>query len=306
MRAVGNYDQVWRLLKGGVTHYSGAPTVQLSIASHPNRQRLNHAVSTSVAGAAPTPQLISDLEGGLGIFVSHWYGLTETYGPFAMNRQPIGTAGERKARLDSSFVHSDDLRVFKTIPEGQELTTKTLEEVLCDGETVGEICLRGNITMKGYYKDPVATAKAFAGGWFHTGDLAVRFPDGSFKIADRSKDIIISGGENVSSIMVEQRLTAHPDIYEVAVIGRKSEQWGERVHAVIVLTPESLYAGKEAELFIEVAQFSRGVLPGFARPASIEIVEALEKTSTGKVSKKTLRELLNARDAQATASKAKL
>ncbi|KAL8277498.1 hypothetical protein RQP46_010128 [Phenoliferia psychrophenolica] len=300
LRGVGNYDEVWKgFTERGVTHYSGAPTVQLSIASHLNARKLQQVVSTTVAGAAPTATLIAQLE-GLNIDVCHVYGLTETYGPitrtyFSDKADPDYFT--KKARQGHAFLTSDDVRVVRLIPEGEELNVKEgeLVEVARDGVEVGEIVFRGNIVMKGYYNDPLATRKAFAGGFFHTGDLAVRFPDGTFHIADRGKDIIISGGENISSLACEAALSAHPDVHEVAVVARAHEKWGERPHAFVVLKPSASWHGRHAAFESALKAFGKGRMAPFAIPEWVEIVEQLEKTSTGKVQKKVLREQLKAR-----------
>ncbi|KAK4704545.1 hypothetical protein P7C70_g1664, partial [Phenoliferia sp. Uapishka_3] len=199
---------------------------------------------------------------------------------------------EKKARQGFSFLTADDMRVVRLIPEGEELNVKEgdLVEVKWDGIEVGEIVFRGNIVMKGYYKDPLATRKAFAGGVFHTGDLAVRYPDGTFNIADRSKDLIISGGENISSLACEAALSAHPDVHEVAVVARPHEKWGERPHAFVVLKDGAKWHGRHAAFETELKKFGKGRMSPFAIPEWIEVVVELEKTSTGKVQKKTLRE----------------
>jgi len=160
-----------------------------------------------------------------------------------------------------------------------------------DGKTVGEIVVRGNIVMQGYFRDPDATACAFDGGHFHSGDLAVWYPDGSVQIQDRAKDIIISGGENASSLAIEQELASHPDVLEVSVVGREHPIWGERPMAYIILRPESArrWDGKHAEFSSTLKTYARERLPGFATPEWIVVVEELPKTSTGKIMKTVLR-----------------
>ncbi|KAM0755063.1 acetyl-CoA synthetase-like protein [Meredithblackwellia eburnea MCA 4105] len=312
LRQVGDYSEVWKsFLERGVTHYSGAPTVQLSIASHAMARRLPKPIYTTVAGAAPSATLIKNCESH-GIEVCHVYGLTETYGPstrtyFEDKLDP--SYFDMKARQGFSFLAADDMRVVKLIPEGKEGDVKEgdLVETKWDGVEVGEIVFRGNIVMKGYYNDPVATRKAFAGGYFHTGDLAVRFPDGTFNIADRSKDLIISGGENISSLAVEAALQAHPDVHEVAVVARAHEKWGERPHAFVILKPSSSskWKGKDDAFAKDLKGFVKGTIAPFAVPEWIELVDELEKTSTGKVQKKALRDKLKTRLARDSSGSAK-
>lgn len=158
-----------------------------------------------------------------------------------------------------------------------------------DGKEVGEIVVRGNIVMKEYYRQPKATSKAFAGGFFRTGDLAVRYPDGSVSIQDRSKDIIIAGGENASTLAIESALATHPDVFEVAVVARPHEKWGERAHAFVILTPSSKFASDHAGFETELKRHAREKLPGFARPEWVQVTAELPKTSTGKVQKHVLR-----------------
>lgn len=297
MRSVGNYDQILRLInEEGITHYCGAPTVQLSIASHKDAKKVPQHVITMIAGAAPTSTLINDLESKLNIEARHVYGLTETYGPIAKNYAKFGADPKIKATLDSSFMNADDVRVVRLIPDGEELVGE-LVDVRNDGTEVGEIVFRGNIVMSGYHNQEEATKKAFEGGYMHTGDLAVRFPNGSFAIQDRAKDIIISGGENISSLSVESALTSHPSVLEVAVVAIKDEKWGERPFAFVVLTEagKKQWNGRHLEFEIELKEFSKHLLPGFARPAFVEVTEMLEKTSTGKIQKKELRKRLEGR-----------
>ncbi|SCZ90923.1 BZ3500_MvSof-1268-A1-R1_Chr1-3g02386 [Microbotryum saponariae] len=305
LRAVGDYSEVWRgFLERGVTHYSGAPTVQLSIVSQPNARKLSRPLRTTVAGAAPTATVIEGLE-KLGIDVTHVYGLTESYGPMTKTfflGPSSPTYFVEKARQGFAFRVADDIRVVKLIPDGEELNLKSedLVDVKPNGTEVGEIVMRGNLIMKGYWKNPEATAKAFAGGWFHTGDLAVLREDGTFAIADRSKDIIVSGAENISSLALESALTTHPDVLEVACVARAHEkltavrrlQWGERPHAFVVLKPGASWHDKLEHFENELKQFAKksGLLPGFAIPEWVEVVHDLEKTSTGKIQKNVLRE----------------
>lgn len=300
LRSVGDYSEVWKgFLERGITHYCGAPTVQLAIASHAMARKPPQAITTCIAGAAPTATLIKSLE-SLGIMVTHVYGLTETYGPLTKTYfiDPASPDYYKlKARQGAGFLTADDIRVVRLIPEGEEPNIKEggLVETRLDGLEVGEIVMRGNIVMKGYWRNPKATAEAFAGGWFHTGDLAVRFPDGTFAIQDRSKDIIISGGENISSLSVEAELSSHPDVHEIAVVARAHEKFGERPHAFVVLKDGAKWHGKHADFEGHLKKFAKTKMPGFAVPEWIEVVPELEKTSTGKVQKKVLREQLKKR-----------
>ncbi|GAA5848375.1 hypothetical protein JCM3766R1_002327 [Sporobolomyces carnicolor] len=300
LRGVGDYTEVWKgLLERGVTHYNAAPTVQLSIVNHPLARPLDRPVRTIVAGAAPTATLIEALE-RLNVVVVHVYGQTETLGPLTRTYY-VGPKSSpdyyrNMARQGHSFVTADDIRIVR---ENEDDAHAPLVDVRSDGIEVGEIVFRGNVTMKGYWNNPEATEKVFAGGWLHSGDLAVRFPDGTFTIKDRSKDLIISGGENISSLSVENALSSHSHIHEVAVVAKKHEKWGERPHAFIVLKPE--FAKRWENNMIgferELKTFLRGKIPPFAIPDSFTHMsrEAFDetKTATGKVQKKQLRELVN-------------
>ncbi|KAJ1311125.1 hypothetical protein OPQ81_009626 [Rhizoctonia solani] len=290
IRAVVN-SIIWRHFTSGVTHYCGAPTVQIGIINAPEARRLEHQVHAIIAGSAPTAHLIGELE-KKNIHVTHVYGLTETYGPFTRNHpQPEWariTLDERAkfmARQGQAFATADEARVVYT-DSGEQL-----RDVPADGKTVGEIVVRGNIVMKEYFRDPEATKKAFQGGHFWSGDLAVRHPDGMIGITDRSKDIIISGGENASSLAIEQELSTHPDILEVAVISRSHPKWGERAMAYVTLHAHKAakWKGKHAEFEADLKEHAKKRLPGFACPEWVEIVPELPKTSTGKIQKNVLR-----------------
>ncbi|KAI0274811.1 acetyl-CoA synthetase-like protein [Gloeopeniophorella convolvens] len=289
-----DYPLIWKhFLNSHVTHYCGAPTVQIGITNDPNARDLPHPIKTIIAGAAPTAHLLSQLE-TRGFQPVHVYGLTETYGPFTRNYpQPswsklhIEERAKLAARQGHAFATSFPLRVVHpTESPGQPLV-----DVPRDGKTVGEIVARGNIVMHGYFQDPEATAHAFDGGYFHSGDLAVWHPDGSVQIQDRSKDIIISGGENASSLAIEQELADHPDILEVSVVGREHPKWGERPMAYVILLAEAAkrWAGKHAEFAAALKTYARERLPGFATPEWVVVVEELPKTSTGKIMKTVLR-----------------
>ncbi|KAH9968801.1 acetyl-CoA synthetase-like protein [Russula dissimulans] len=289
-----DYSLIWKhFLNSRVTHYCGAPTVQIGITNHPSAKRLSHPIKTIIAGAAPTAHLLAELE-SKGFQPVHVYGLTETYGPFTRNYPqpswaalPLSERAKLVARQGHAFATSFPLRVVRrTTSTGEELV-----DVPRDGKTVGEIVVRGNIVMQGYFRDPDATARVFDGGHFHSGDLAVWHPDGSVQIQDRAKDIIISGGENASSLAIEQELASHPDVLEVSVVGREHPTWGERPMAYIILRPESArrWDGKHAEFSSTLKTYARERLPGFAAPEWIVVVEELPKTSTGKIMKTVLR-----------------
>ena len=265
-----------------VTHYCGAPIVHSTLINAPDAMKagIAHEVSGLVAAAAPPAAMIEGME-KLGFDITHVYGLTETYGPAsvcakhrAWDALDIGARTERNGRQGVRY----------TMQEGMSVRDpETMAAVPADGETMGEIMFRGNITMKGYLKNPAATAEAFAGGWFHTGDLAVLQPDGYVKIRDRSKDVIISGGENVSSLEVEDALYRHPAVLAAAVVAQPDPKWGETPRAYVELKPG---ADVTADVLIK---HCRAHLAGFKIPKSIEFGE-LPKTSTGKIQKFLLRE----------------
>jgi fatty-acyl-CoA synthase len=274
--------EAWRLVKAhGVTHFCGAPTVLIAIANHPDvpAERLSHPLIVSVAAAPPSPQIIAQME-GLGAEIVHVYGLTEVYGPYTVcewqphwNELPLEERSRVKARQGVGYLVADDARVVD----------EAMRDVPADGETLGEVIMRGNNTMKGYFNDPEATERAFRGGWFHSGDLGVMHPDGYIELRDRAKDIIISGGENISTIEVERALYAHPAVLEVAVIGVPDDYWGETPKAFVTLRP-----GAEASAE-ELIAHCQARLARFKCPKSIEFGD-LPKTSTGKIQKFILRE----------------
>ncbi|KAJ2928934.1 hypothetical protein H1R20_g8292, partial [Candolleomyces eurysporus] len=295
-----NYTHIWNhLLHSGVTHYCGAPTVQIGIINDPLARELSRPVTAIIAGAAPTAHLIAELE-RKGINPVHVYGLTETYGPFTRNyrqdhweKVSLDERARFMARQGHAFVTADDARVV-TVEEGSDV----LKDVPADGETLGEIVTRGNIVMKeasdAYFNDPAATKKAFRGGFFNTGDLAVMYPDGSVSIMDRSKDIIISGGENASSLAIEQELASHPHVLEVSVIARNHPKWGERPMAFVILHPQHVarWKGRFHEFGENLKSHAKKRLPGFACPEWVEVVPELPKTSTGKILKTELRRIV--------------
>ncbi len=273
----------------GVTHMCGAPIVYATLINAPQEMRsgITRRIAGQVAGAAPPAAIIEGAE-EVGIELTHVYGLTETYGPAALcPKQPdwvsldLWQRAERNGRQGVRAPMQEAMTVID--PE-------TMTAVPWDGEAMGEIMFRGNITMKGYLSNPKATAAAFEGGWFHTGDLAVMQPDGYVKIRDRSKDIIISGGENISSIEVEDLLYRHPAVLTAAVVAQPDEKWGETPCAFIELKP-----GQQATAE-ELRAFCRQHLAGFKVPGRF-VFREIPKTSTGKIQKFILRQI--ARSAEA-------
>ena len=266
----------------GVDHYCAAPIVHnLLIHADPAlRAGIGQQVRGMVAGAAPPASMIEGMA-KIGFDITHVYGLTEVYGPAAV-------ATKRSAWADESLSEQTRLNgrqgVRYPLQEGMTVRDpETLDELPADGQTMGEIMFRGNIVMKGYLKNPAATDKAFAGGWFHTGDLAVLEPDRYVKIKDRSKDIIISGGENISSIEVEDALYRHAAVMACAVVARPDPKWGEAPLAFVELKPGS--AVTSAELIAHC----KTLLAGYKVPRDIRF-EDIPKTSTGKIQKFQLRE----------------
>ena len=263
-------------------HYCAAPIVHnLLIAAPPElRESISHKVRGMVAGAAPPATMIEGMA-KLGIDITHVYGLTEVYGPAAVAVKRPAWAGESlseqtrlNGRQGTRYVLQEGMMV---------MDPRTMREVPADGETMGEIMFRGNIVMKGYLKNPTATAKAFEGGWFHTGDLAVMEPDRYVKIKDRSKDVIISGGENISSIEVEDVLYRHPAVMVCAVVAKPDAKWGETPLAFVELRP-----GSSASVD-ELIAHCKGLLAGYKVPREVRF-EEIPKTSTGKIQKFQLRE----------------
>ena len=266
----------------GVTHYCGAPIVHSLLINAPDamKQGIAHRVSGLVAAAAPPAAMIEGME-KLGFDLTHVYGLTETYGPAAIcarqdewQAMSIGERTERNGRQGVRYTMEEGMTV---------MDPASMREVPRDGETMGEIMFRGNITMKGYLANPKATAEAFAGGWFHSGDLAVLQPDGYVKIKDRSKDVIISGGENISSLEVEDALYRHPAVVAAAVVARPDPKWGETPCAFVELKPGA--SATEEELIAH----RRTLLAKFKVPRSV-VFGDLPKTSTGKIQKFVLRQ----------------
>lgn len=278
-----------------VDHYCAAPIVHNLLIAAPEAMRagIGHKVRAMVAGAAPPAAMIEGMA-RIGFEITHVYGLTEVYGPAAV---AVQRPEWEKASLSERTRLNGRQGVRYALQEGMTvMDAETMREVPPDGQTMGEIMFRGNIVMNGYLKNPAATAAAFAGGWFHTGDLAVLEPDRYVKIKDRSKDIIISGGENISSIEVEDALYRHPSVLACAVVARPDPKWGETPLAFVELRP-----GAEADATALVAH-CRSLLASYKVPREIRF-EAIPKTSTGKIQKFQLRE--RARSAAAIAPEEK-
>ncbi len=274
-------EVVWPLIqKEGVTHFNGAPVVLIALLNASNRPaKLDRPVTITTAGAPPSPTLIENVA-KLGAEIVHVYGLTETYGPTTIcapqpgwDKLPLVDQGKLMARQGVAYVMSDPIRVVD----------ENMNDVPRDGQTLGEVVMTGNMLMKGYYNDVEATTKAFKGGYFHSGDVAVWHPDGYAELRDRSKDIIISGGENISSIEVEQAIYRHPAVLECAVIGVPHDKWGESPKAFVTLKPG------ETTTQEDIIKFCRTHIAGYKLPTSVEFC-ALPKTSTGKIQKFVLRD----------------
>ena len=268
-----------------VTHFCGAPIVlnTLLAADEQLKSLVTHEVKVMTAGAPPPAAIIQGMQ-AQGIDVTHVYGLTETYGPVTLCAWREDLWGTRDAAEQAELKARQG--VGAPMLEGLMVADpETLQPVPMDGKTMGEVMMRGNNVMKGYLKNPQATAEAFAGGWFHSGDLAVWFEDGYIKIMDRSKDIIISGGENISSIEIEDVLYRHPSISEAAVVARSDEKWGETPCAFVTLV-----AGAEPLTEQQVIDYCADNLARFKLPKAVVFME-LPKTSTGKVQKFALREI---------------
>ena len=256
-----------------------APTVCTTIAGSPRAHRVS-TLRITTAGAPPSPTIIAHLE-SLGITVVHVYGLTEVYGPYTIceyqkdwDELPAPERAAKLSRQGVGMVQAETARVVDS----------EMRDVPADASTMGEIVLRGNNVMAGYFKDPDATSRAFDGGWFHTGDLGVMHPDGYIQLRDRAKDIIISGGENISTVEVEQALVSHDSVLDVAVVGVPDEKWGERPRAYVLLQPGATLSGDE------LVAYAKTLLAGYKVPRDIVFADDLPRTATGKVLKFELRQ----------------
>jgi fatty-acyl-CoA synthase len=280
LRAVRG-DAIWRLIDDeGVTHMCGAPAVLSLLVNAPEAHPLERELVVMTAAAPPSPTILAQTE-ALGARVVHVYGLTETYGPYTVCQWQVGWEDEEPgsralllARQGVAMVQADPIRVVD----------EAGGDVPRDGVAVGEIVMSGNNVMKGYHDDARATAEAFRGGVFHSGDLGVWHPDGYVELRDRAKDVVISGGENISTIEVEQAIVSHPAVLEAAVVGVPDERWGERPKAFVVLRPDGAAAPDDLRAHV------RGLLAGYKCPDVFEMLDELPRTSTGKVRKVLLRE----------------
>ena len=274
-------DAIWEQLREhDVTHLNAAPTVVSTILNAPGAGPLTRPVLITTAGAPPSPTTIAHME-RMGFQIVHVYGLTETYGPISVCQSqpqwadlPAEQRAVLQARQGVSMIQAEGLRVVDD----------EMADVPADGSTMGEIVMRGNNVMAGYYLDPDATAGAFRGGWFHSGDLGVMHPDGYIELRDRSKDVVISGGENISTIEVEQALMSHPAVLEAAVIGVPDDKWGERPKAFVLL--RAGHSATPQELIAHV----RTKIASYKAPRDIVFTADLPKTSTGKIQKFVLRD----------------
>lgn len=272
--------EVWDIFESkGVTHFCGAPTVHIFLVNHPKAHHLEREITVTVAGAPPSPTLLGRMK-ELHLRPIHVYGLTETYGPYSIcewhqewNALSAIEQARLLARQGQGNVSADRMRIVD----------ENMQDVPHDAQTMGEAIMHGNNVAKGYFANEEATAVAFRGGWFHSGDIGVWHSDGYIELRDRQKDIIISGGENISTIEVEQTVAQHPAVMECAVIAIPDEQWGERPKAFVTLKP-----GQEATEQ-EIITFCRTRLAHFKCPVAVAFGE-LPKTSTGKIQKYVLRE----------------
>ena len=273
--------EIWSLVDDkGITHFNAAPTVLIGLANDPSAHTFPQEVTITTAGAPPSPTIIEAME-GLGASIVHVYGLTETYGPHTVcelqpgvSEMDIAERASFLSRQGVSYIIADPTRVV----DGE------MNDVPKDAETLGEVVMRGNNVMKGYFDNPGMTDEAFRGGEFHSGDVAVWHADNYIDLRDRSKDIVISGGENISTIEVERAIASHPAVLECAVVAVPDERWGERPKAFVVL--KGGHVATEAELIEHV----RGQLAHFKAPDAVDIIAVLPKTSTGKIQKYVLRE----------------
>lgn len=298
LRAVRGPD-MWRLIDDeGISHMCGAPAVLTTLVDDDAKHRVTD-LRIMTAGAPPSPTIITRCE-NIGVTVTHVYGLTETYGPFTVcESQPdwddmtVRRRAVLKARQGVSSVTNQNVRVI----EPTDSLDAPLVDVPADGQTMGEVIMTGNGVMKGYFDDPEATEWAFRGGWFHSGDLGVMHPDGYIQLLDRAKDVIVSGGENISTIEVEQAVVSYPDVSDCAVVGVPDDKWGERPRAYVVLRPEAVPDGDEDEVAARHAALQeviiahcRAHIAGYKVPRDVVVLDDLPRTSTGKVRKNELRD----------------
>ncbi|OMO58429.1 AMP-dependent synthetase/ligase [Corchorus olitorius] len=275
------------IAKYNVTHFCGAPVVLNTIVNAPPEDTilpLPHVVHVMTAGAAPPPAVLFAMS-QKGFRVTHTYGLSETYGPSTVcawkpewDSEPPETQARLNARQGVRYIGLEGLDV---------ISTQNGKPVPADGKTIGEIVMRGNVVMKGYLKNPKVNEETFANGWFHSGDLGVKHPDGYIEIKDRSKDIIISGGENISSVEVENSLYLHPAVLEASVVARADERWGESPCAFVTLKP-GVDKSDERRLAEDIMKFCRSKMPAYWVPKSV-VFGPLPKTATGKIQKHVLR-----------------
>ena len=273
-------ERIWGLFDTeGITHYCGAPTVQASLLDHEKAHRLNREMITVVSGSPPSREQFCRLR-ELSFRPVHVYGATELFGPYVIcepqekwDELPLSEQASLLSRQGVNYVTADPVRVIDD--SGQDVPP--------DGVTLGEVLMRGNTVMAGYFNDPEQTEKTFAGGWYHSGDLGVRHPDGYIELRDRKKDIIISGGENISTIQVEDVLREHPAVGDVAVVSTPDDKWGERPKAFVEVA-----AGHHTSAE-EILAFARRRLPGYMRPDAVEFTEFV-RTATGKIQKQPLRD----------------
>ena len=280
LRAV-EAERIWQLLdQEKVTHLSGAPPVLTALLGADDAHEVESSLVITTAGAPPNPKTIARCE-DINARVVHVYGLTETYGPYSVCQWQEGwkdlkvaERAELLSRQGVGMVQAERLRVVDD----------EMNDVPCDGETMGEIVMRGNNVMKGYFEDEEGTAEAFKGGWFHSGDLGVRQSDGYVRLMDRAKDVVISGGENISTVEVEQALVTHASVAEAAVIGVPDEKWGERPKAFVVLV-HGRHATEQA-----IIEHVRSSIAHYKAPKEVVFMDELPTNSTGKVQKFELRE----------------
>ena len=280
LRAV-QAERIWQLLdQEKVTHLSGAPPVLTALLGADDAHEVQSSLVITTAGAPPNPKTIAQCE-DINARVVHVYGLTETYGPYSVCQWQEGwkdlkvaERAELLSRQGVGMVQAERLRVVDD----------EMNDVPCDGETMGEIVMRGNNVMKGYFEDEEGTAEAFKGGWFHSGDLGVRQSDGYVRLMDRAKDVVISGGENISTVEVEHALVTHASVAEAAVIGVPDEKWGERPKAFVVLV-HGRHATEQA-----IIEHVRSSIAHYKAPKEVVFMDELPTNSTGKVQKFELRE----------------